>query len=78
MAGGMGRESGGGAGVSPGTAFSCTHNIHTTTHGPRRCTEPSTRTLRNIHTQAHTKTHFVTVLLELPQYRGSRDVDIFA
>lgn len=38
---------------------------HAATHGPKRC----------IYTQ---KTHFVKLLLGLPQYRGSTDVDIFA
>lgn len=75
---GRAEGSGGDAGISPGTAFSCTHNIHATTNGPRRCTELSTHTCRIVYTRADTKTHFVVILLELPQYQGSRDVDVFA
>lgn len=75
---GRAEGSSGDAGISPGTAFSCTHNIHATTNGPRRCTELSTHTCRIVYTRADTKTHFVVILLELPQYQGSRDVDVFA
>lgn len=71
MAGGMDRERGGDAGVFPGTAFSCAHSIHTTTDRAGRCIKP--------HIQRNTHKHKNTLLLlELPQYQGSRDVHVFA
>lgn len=73
--GGMGRERGGDAGVFPGTAFYCTHSIHPTTHGPGRCTEPHIRS--ETHTHKPTPKN-ILLLLELSQYQGSRDVDVFA
>lgn len=41
-------------------------------------TQLSTRPKRCICTHAHTKTHFVKLVLGLPLYQGSRDVDVFA
>ena len=61
--------------------FLHTH-IHTHTHTfkqhtPWRCTEPSAHTRRkHFLTGSNQNTH--SVLLELLQYQGSRDVDVFA